>query len=449
MLLTTKFFAVQVSLLAVAGLPTTDDTCPLPADTIYLSAADLHVRTLILNFCVDAPTHRQLRMFVTSLTEPIKHPLQYFFDSGHGATRATMLLTTKFFFAVQVSLLAVAGLPTTDDTCPLPADTIYLSAADLHVRTLILNFCVDAPTHRQLRMFMTSLTEPIKHPLQHFFDSGHGATRATMLLTTKFFFAVQVSLLAVAGLPTTDDTCPLPADTIYLSAADLHVQTLILNFCVDAPTHRQLRMFVTSLTEPIKHPLQHFFDSGHGATRATMLLTTKFFFAVQVSLLAVAGLPTTDDTCPLPADTIYLSAADLHVRTLILNFCVDAPTHRQLRMFVTSLTEPIKDPRQHFFDSGHGATRATMLLTTKLFFAVQLKTPNDEASSVKRTAYRRDQRDDVGRETNDPRHHEHCDSRRDDMERLRRKRTTVRAVVTRIINEMTTLNRRNQRQLVS
>ncbi|KAL1480104.1 hypothetical protein MTO96_051321 [Rhipicephalus appendiculatus] len=103
-----------------------------------------------------------------------------------------MLLTTKFFFALQVSLLAVAGLPTTDDTCPLPADTIYLSEADLHVRTLILNFCVDAPTHRQLRMFVTSLTEPIKHPLQHFFDSGHGATRATMLLTTKFFFAIQI-----------------------------------------------------------------------------------------------------------------------------------------------------------------------------------------------------------------------------------------------------------------
>ncbi|KAH7963522.1 hypothetical protein HPB52_021289 [Rhipicephalus sanguineus] len=37
----------------------------------------------------------------------------------------------------------------------------------------------------------------------------------------------------------------------------------------------------------------------------------------------------------------------------------------------------------------------------------QLKTPGDEASYLKRTADRRDQRDDAGRETkNDPRHHE-------------------------------------------
>ncbi|KAH7956325.1 hypothetical protein HPB52_008146 [Rhipicephalus sanguineus] len=111
-----------------------------------------------------------------------------------------MLLTTKFFFAIQVSLLTVTGIPSTDDTCAPPADTIYLSVADLHVRTPILTFCVDAPTHRQLRMSVTSATEAIKHPLQHFFDSGHGETTATMLLTTKFFFAIQRRLGSQAGL---------------------------------------------------------------------------------------------------------------------------------------------------------------------------------------------------------------------------------------------------------
>ncbi|KAH7937135.1 hypothetical protein HPB49_008098 [Dermacentor silvarum] len=71
---------------------------------------------------------------------------------------------------------------------------------------------------------------------------------------------------------------------------------------------------------------------------------------------------------------------------------------------------------------------------------LQLKTPDDEASYLKRTTDRRDQRDDAATESkNDPRHHEDSDSRRDDMERLRRKRATVRAVVTRIINDMTTL----------
>ncbi|KAH7944871.1 hypothetical protein HPB49_001388 [Dermacentor silvarum] len=55
---------------------------------------------------------------------------------------------------------------------------------------------------------------------------------------------------------------------------------------------------------------------------------------------------------------------------------------------------------------------------------------------------RRDQRDIAATESkNHPRHHEGSDSRRDDMERLRQKRATVRAAVTKIINDMTTLMR--------
>ncbi|KAH7941160.1 hypothetical protein HPB49_010508 [Dermacentor silvarum] len=71
---------------------------------------------------------------------------------------------------------------------------------------------------------------------------------------------------------------------------------------------------------------------------------------------------------------------------------------------------------------------------------LQLKTPDDEASCLKRTTDRCDQRGDAATESkNDPRHHEASDSRRDDMERLRRKRAIVRAAVTRITNDMTTL----------
>ncbi|KAH6948098.1 hypothetical protein HPB50_022823 [Hyalomma asiaticum] len=66
--------------------------------------------------------------------------------------------------------------------------------------------------------------------------------------------------------------------------------------------------------------------------------------------------------------------------------------------------------------------------------------PHDEASSLKRTTDRRDQRDEAVTGTKeDPRHHDHSPYRRDDMERLWRKRATVRATITKIVNDMTTL----------
>ncbi|XP_075739510.1 uncharacterized protein LOC142784973 [Rhipicephalus microplus] len=101
---------------------------------------------------------------------------------------------------LPVSLLTVTGLPSTNDTCVPPVDIIYLSVADLHVRTPILTFCMDALTQGQLRMSVTSVTEAIKHPLKHFFDSGHGETTVTMLLTTKFF-VVQGCWIFRAAVP--------------------------------------------------------------------------------------------------------------------------------------------------------------------------------------------------------------------------------------------------------